>query len=245
VCFLIFEDFDANRLRSDISQSYDEQDVDSLGLVLQSPEESTAAFESSQQHNKQSVDLLELVLQSTEENSVTLEPVQQYNKQEEYPLRSTTAYLQLFFGKWEITNYLIPSSGQLPRSYSKFDENGSYAGWDLNRINRIIGEEIFFEEDYAEYLGTKHFYAYKPETFSRALLCDEQSIGWYTAKELGIEGNYYSVIYFLLPENCWITGFENIVREVRIDDLFLLYLKDNETIYASDGNIMYQLERVE
>ena len=169
----------------------------------------------------------------------------QCNEQEKYSLQCGIENDQLFYGKWRITGSLIPISGILPRSYSKFDENGAFIGWDIDYINSIIGEEILFEKDYVFYSGKKHGYSHEPEIHTYALQSCEHQIGWYTAKELGLTGDCYSIVYFLLPGNLQVIGFENYKNVVMIDDLYLLYLKDKETMYASNGVIMYQLERVE
>ena len=164
--------------------------------------------------------------------------------QMEYSLHNDITNKQLFYGKWRIVDSIIPSSGILPRSYSRFDENGGFVGWNTDYINSIIGEEIIFNEDYAEYAEEKHEYVYKPETYTHALLTDEQQIARYSVEELGLSSKYFSIVYFLLPDNCQVAGYENHVDKVTIADIYLLLLKDNETIYASNGVIMYQLERM-
>ena len=164
--------------------------------------------------------------------------------QERYRLQNDIVYDQLFYGKWRITEYILPKAG-LPRSYSSFDKNGAFIGGNEEMINAIIGEEIIFETDCAEFSGIKHEYAYEPETYTHALLSDEQSIWRYSAKELELTGNTYSIVYFLLPGNYQVAGFENHTKVQRINDLYILVLKDNNTIYASNGAIMYLLERVE
>jgi len=164
---------------------------------------------------------------------------------EHYRLQNDIVYNQLFYGEWEIVDCILPTSGILPRKYSKFDENEGFVGWNLDYINSIIGERIIFTEDYSEYSGENHEYVYGPETYSHALFSDEQQIGWYSAKELGLKGDYYSTIYFLLPGNSEVAILENPVNEIMITDLYLLYLKNNNTIYASNGAVMYRLERIE
>ena len=166
------------------------------------------------------------------------------NEQMEYRLQNGIVYDQLFYGKWKITDCILPNSG-LPRSYYTYDENGALTGGNYEMINAIIGEEIVFDTNYAEYSGNKHKYVYGPETYTHALLSAEQKIGWYSASELDLTGNTYSYVYFLLPGHYQVIGFEKHVNEMRIDDLYLLVLKDNETIYASSGVVMYRLERVE
>ena len=230
-CSLIIIVFKANGAQPEMNQTFDEQ--------------GTVQSESYQQSIEQSTIQPEHTPHSNEQDVVTVEMDSQDQEEEEFPLLSTTSYYQLYYGKWVIVDFHIPNSGILPRSYNKYDENGSFIGWDIDRINGIIGEEIVFDEDYAEFSGERHYYVCKPVTFSRALLSDEEPIGRYTAGELGITGNYYSVVYFLLPGHYWIAGFENHVSEVRIDDLFQLFLKDNNTIYACEGSVMYRLERVD
>ena len=163
------------------------------------------------------------------------------NDQEEYRLQNNIAYNQLFYGKWKITKN-VPSDIALPSSYTRLNENGKFVGPELTSI---IGEEIVFEEEYVEFLGEKHEYSYGPETYSHALLSDNQEIGgYYYAKTLGFTGNYYSIVYFLLPGNYQVAGHEVLKNEIQINDLSFLYLKDDNTIYASNGVVMYRLERI-
>ena len=169
----------------------------------------------------------------------------QGNELEHYRLQNDIEYNQLFYGKWEIVDSILPTSGILPRKYSKYDENEGFIGWNLDYINSIIGESIIFTADYSEFLGGKYEYVYGPETYSHALFSGEQQIGWYCAKELELTGNYYSTVYIVLTEKSEIAILENPVNEVSITDLYLLFLKDNEIIYASNGVVMYRLERVE
>jgi len=165
----------------------------------------------------------------------------QPDEQKKYSLQNSIEYNQLFYGKWRLSAY-IPSDFSLPSSYTRLDENREIIGPNLNSI---IGKEIIFTEDYAEFSGAKHKYSYGPVTYTHALLSSEQELGYHYAKTLGLTGNYYSIIYFLLPGSYQVADFDNYVNEVRIDDLYLLYLKDINTMYASNGVVMYQLERVD
>ena len=147
---------------------------------------------------------------------------------------------QLFFGKWEVAEW-IPPETLFPSSIYGLDGQGKRRGPD---IFNIIGREITFAEDYAEFAGEKHFYFHKPETYTYAVFSDEQHISLNYAKTLGITGNYYSIIYFLLPGNYLVAGYEEYVHEIRLDDLCTLYLKDNNTMFASNGRMLYRLERM-
>lgn len=158
----------------------------------------------------------------------------------DYELKNAISYNQLFYGKWRIVDY-VPSDLSLPTSYSGFDEEGNFKGPD---VTNIIGEEITFEENYAEFSGNKYQFAYGPETYTHALQSEQDQIGYNYAKSLGITGNYYSIVYFLLPNNYQVSKNAEYVHEIRIDDLCFLYIKDNETIYASNGIITYLLKRI-
>ncbi|WP_143320595.1 hypothetical protein [Clostridium sp. HBUAS56010] len=170
-----------------------------------------------------------------------LEPIQSVDENVGgYELGSTITYNQLFIGKWKIVDS-VSSDLSLPSSYSGFDKEGNFRGPD---ITSIIGEEIIFDVDKVEFSGNKYQYAYGPETYTHALRSEEEQIGYNYAGSLGITGEYYSIIYFLLPNNYQVKRNQKYVRKLRIDDLCFLYIKDNETIYASDGTITYLLKRL-
>ncbi|MDW2798268.1 hypothetical protein RZO55_11860 [Clostridium boliviensis] len=158
-----------------------------------------------------------------------------------YELRNAISYNQLFYGKWKIVDY-IPADLSLPTTYSGFDEDGNFKGPD---VTNVIGEEITFEENYAEFSGNKHQFVYGPETYTHALQSDQEQIGYNYAKSLGIKGEYYSIVYFLLPDNYQVDQSTKYIHQIRIDDLCYLYIKDNETIYASNGIITYLLKRLD
>lgn len=157
-----------------------------------------------------------------------------------YQAGTNYTYYQLFHGKWKIEKQ-IGSDLALPSRYSGFNDDGSFRGPDTEKI---IGKELIFSEDYVEYLGKKHSYAYGPFTYTHALFSENDEIGYNYAKTLGITGEYYSIVYFLLPNNYQVNSNQNHINELRIDDIRLLYLKDNDTIYASDGVITYLLKRL-
>ena len=160
---------------------------------------------------------------------------------------------QFFYGTWKVAELISPDFS-LPSSYSGLNKDSTSRGPELSSI---IGMEITFSvsrisnsEDktkldinyYIEYSGEKHELVYGPKTYSYSLLSENDRIGYYEAKTLGIEGNYYSTVFFLLPDNWMLTG-ETRKKEMRINDLCYLYLRDNNTIYASDGSVFYLLKR--
>lgn len=162
-------------------------------------------------------------------------------KVDAYELKNAISYNQLFYGKWKIVDY-IPADLSLPSTYSGLDEAGDLKGPD---VTKIIGKEIFFEENYAEYQGNKYQFAYGPVTYTHALQSEQEQIGYNYAKSLGITGEYYSIVHFLLPDNYQVDQSAKYVHEIRIDDLCYLYIKDNETIYASNGLITYLLKKLD
>ncbi|WP_143320583.1 hypothetical protein [Clostridium sp. HBUAS56010] len=170
-----------------------------------------------------------------------MKPIQSKEKKvDEYELGNTITYDQLFYGKWKIVDS-VPVDFSLPSSYSGFDEKGNLRGPD---ITSIIGEEIDFEVDYTEYNGNRYQYAYGPETYTHALQSEDEQIGYNYASSLGITGDYYSIVYFLLPNNYQVLREQEYIHKIRIDDLCFLYIKNNETIYASNGRITYLLKRL-
>ena len=145
----------------------------------------------------------------------------------------------LFYGTWKIVE-LIPAEIPQPSSVSGFNEEGEFRGPD---VKAILGEEITFALNYAEYEGENYEYVCRPRTYSHPLSEDTQ-IAYNYAKKLGITGNYYSEVYFLLP------GYDKVrvlnePKVIKISDLRELYLKDEDTMYAhAYGGILYKLERV-
>lgn len=177
---------------------------------------------------------------NTDQKEELFEPIMSGSeKVDEYELKNDISYNQLFYGKWKIVDY-VSADIPLPSSYSGFDEKGEFRGPD---VTTIIGEEIIFGEDYAEYSGKKYQFVYGPETYTHALQSEEDLIGYNYARSLGITGNYYSIVYFLLPDNYQVARNKKYMHELRIDDLCFLFIKDNETIYASNGIITYLLKR--
>ncbi len=162
-------------------------------------------------------------------------------KVDAYELKNAISYNQLFYGKWKIVDYM-PADLSLPSTYSGLDEAGNLKGPD---VTKIIGKEISFEENYAEYQGNKYQFAYGPVTYTHALQSEQEQIGYNYAKSLGITGEYYSIVHFLLPDNYQVNQDEKYIHEIRMDDLCYLYIKDNETIYASNGIITYLLKRLD
>lgn len=160
---------------------------------------------------------------------------------EEYRLRNTIEYNQMFYGKWRIVD-CISSDMPLPSSYYAIDEDGDFIGMDYTTI---LGVEITFGEKFVEYLGERHDLVYGPQTYTHALISETDILGQNYAKSLDITGNYYSIVYFVLPDNYRVTGpILDRPKEMKVSDLCFLYLKDNNTIYASDGNLTYLLERI-
>lgn len=81
-------------------------------------------------------------------------------------------------------------------------------------------------------------------TYTHELSSSEDIIGYNYAKIFGLDGKYYSVVYFLLLNNYQVVGWEDYIHEMRIEDLCYLYLKDGDTMYASNGVIVYQLDKI-
>lgn len=145
----------------------------------------------------------------------------------------------LFYGKWKIVEQVSAEFAQ-PSYISGFYEDGTFRGPDTSTI---LGMEITFALDCVEYSGKKFEYACKPRTYSHSL-SEDTEINFNYAKTLGITGNYYSVVEFLLPGHDRISG-EDEPKKVKISDIRNLYLKDKDTIYANAYyGITYKLERI-
>ena len=144
--------------------------------------------------------------------------------------------IQLFSGKWYVTE-VVPVEIATPSTYSGFDENGVFRGQDL--IDNIVGQEIFFGEDYIESRGEKCQLVEQYKFQNVPILSDDTIIGCTSAKTLGITGNNVSVVHFAIAQG-------DISQEGNRDftSLNQLYLKDSNTIYSSvSGHLTFKLER--
>jgi len=177
------------------------------------------------------------IAQSTEDERISQLSLEDYYEQQTY-----TREAPLFYGTWRIVE-VIPTEFAQPSFISGFYQNEEgeiiFRGPDTSTV---IGMEITFALDYAEYAGEKHEYMSRPRTNSYPLLEDTRIISNY-AKILGITGDHYSVVHFLLPSHDRRGGAGP--REVKMSDMREVYLKDRDTMYADfyDG-INYRLERV-
>ena len=149
----------------------------------------------------------------------------------------------IFYGKWKIAELIWPELAQ-PSYLSGFrrnkDGSTTFRGPDTSSI---LGEEITFALDTVEYSGSVHEYISRPRTYSYPLT-ENTVINYNYSKTLGITGNYYSVVKFLLPEHDK-QRVANEPNEVRISDIRELYIKDKDTMYADAYfGITYRLERI-
>jgi hypothetical protein len=147
-------------------------------------------------------------------------------------------YHQMFFGRWKVID-MMPVEINVPSTYSGFDENDIFRGQDL--IDNIVGQEIFFGGDYIENQGIVYELTEGYTTYGLPLFSEDTIIGCNTAKELGITGDYFSIVFFSVSdEEKKEEGKRNFAS------LNQLYLKDINTIYASvDGCITFKLQREE
>jgi hypothetical protein len=147
----------------------------------------------------------------------------------------------MYCGKWKIIDLIGPDFA-LPSSYSGFLEDGTFRGKDHTTI---LGTEITFTEDYAEYLGERHYFVYGPITYSHPLFSEDDHVGYYYAKTLGLNGDYYSVVHFALPDSYLAKRPDsNKLHQYYVEDFTYLYLKDNDTMYAADDALLFLLERI-
>ena len=149
----------------------------------------------------------------------------------------------ILYGKWKIAELIWPELEQ-PLFISGFRQNkdGSITlrGPDTSSI---LGMEITFAFDTVEYSGSVHEYISRPRTYSYPLT-EDTVINSNYSKTLGITGNYYSVVGFLLPGHDK-PRVANEPNEVRISDIRELYIKDKDTMYADAYyGITYKLERI-
>ena len=149
----------------------------------------------------------------------------------------------LFYGKWKIVEYVwaeLPQPSYISGFYQNEDGSITFRGPDTSTI---IGMEITFDLDYVECSGEKYEYVCRPRTYSYPL-SEDTTIHFNYAKTLGITGNYYSVVKFLLPGH---DKPNEVGRSYKlgIGDIREVYLKDNNTMYADVYyGMTYRLERV-
>ena len=149
----------------------------------------------------------------------------------------------IFYGTWKIVDLVWAELAQpsyISGYYHNDDGSISLRG---PGTSAILGEEITFSLDYAEFSGVKHEYICRPRTYTYPL-SNNDIINYNYAKTLEITGNYYSVIEFLLPDHDKIRENDDSF-DVRINDIRELYIKDYNVIYANAYyGITYKLERV-
>jgi hypothetical protein len=165
-------------------------------------------------------------------------------------VKNSISYNQLFYGTWKVIEP-IPADAPLPSRYSGFDSEGNFRGPDYTPI---LGKQITFGESYVnegendyyvEWDGQRQYLVYGFRTYTHPLFSEEDFIGYHYAKTLGVTGNYHSIVYFILPNNFIAKHYEpDRPNEIHVSDLCFLYLKDDNTIYASDGGLLFLLERV-
>ena len=167
--------------------------------------------------------------------NITNRDISKETNSSKYELHTSIDNYQLFYGTWKIIE-IIPCDFDMPSRYYRSGPN----------YESVLGVVITFKESYVEYEGEKYELVYGFRTYTHKLSSNEDKIGYNYAKTLGITGNYYSIVYFVLPDNQRET--EDYERDYAatfcISDLCFLYLKDNNTIYATDGGLMLQLERI-
>ncbi|MCL2638148.1 MAG: DUF5991 domain-containing protein [Oscillospiraceae bacterium] len=158
-----------------------------------------------------------------------------------YFKKSNITYNQLFYGTWRIAE-LIPPDLSVPSGRTVLNSDGELY-WDFTSILNI---EVTFKDNYIKYEGEKHELMHEFETYSLPLFLENDTVnGYYYASSLGISGNYFSVVYFLHPYYQKTENLdENKLNQIYISDLCYLYLKDYNTIYASDSVLIYRLERI-
>ena len=143
-------------------------------------------------------------------------------------------YYQFFFGKWKVIE-MITIDVSIPSIYMGFDENDNIRGQDL--IDNIIGQELYFGADYIANKGIEYKLEKGYKTYSVPLLNQNTIIGCNYAKSLGINGDYFSIVFFSLG-----IGKKEGSRD--FTSLNQLYLKDINTIYASvNGCMTFLLKR--
>jgi len=173
--------------------------------------------------------------QKSTESAISLPPFLQ-----EYEKYNYNVQHQLFFGTWKVVR-LVPADIALPSSYSRTDESGKLR---LDTMS-IIGQTIEFRQDHVRFSGESHPYVAGPTTYTLALSSGDDTIGHYYAKTLGFNEGCFSTVLYVIPENYLATTPSPQPHPVvHVFDFNQLYLLDNTTIYASNGDLVYELQRV-
>ncbi|MCL2109028.1 MAG: hypothetical protein FWH20_06760 [Oscillospiraceae bacterium] len=174
------------------------------------------------------------------------------NSYDKYELTTAIIYDQLFLGTW-VLKEVIPLYFIPPSSHDR--RNPDY--------DAILGTEVTFgttstlisddplqtvRVDYIEYNGERHELLHGYRTYTFPIFSEDERIGYYRASDLGITGEYYSMVHFVQHDNYRYTNAyldETRYKQIHMQDLCFLYLRDYNTIYASSGVLAYLLERVE
>ncbi len=183
----------------------------------------------------------EVVSESTTENTlnneISIESLNSWIEQRERE--------QLFYGYWKIEEAIAPNYA-LPSRYSRFDDNGNYIGLEYYKL---IGKYLTIEKDYIQCDGKKYYYAYKPNIVVYPLdTVNEQGnspFHLYNYKSLGLTGDTYPIVYFMLIDNFDIQKNKNFHgRDILVSDFEKIFIKDKNTMYISNGDLMFLMRRM-
>lgn len=151
---------------------------------------------------------------------------------------------QMFYGSWKIEDLVAPDYA-LPSRYSRFDDNGNYIGLEYYKL---IGKYLTIEKDYIQCDEKKYYYAYKPNIVVYPLdTIQEQGNSpfyLYNYKSLGLNSDTYSIVYFMLLDNLDIHYEFPTGRDILVSDLEEICIKDKDTMYISNGDLMFLMKRV-
>jgi len=160
--------------------------------------------------------------------------------EEKHGIQNDIVYNQMFYGTWKIVN-LVPPDFSIPSSYTALNSEGEL----IRDVNSVIGIEFTFNNNFIEHEGEKYELLYGFETYSHALHSDNDRIFYNKADTLNITGEYYSYVYFIHPNNTRNEEFvdHDRLNQILAEDLMFLILKDNNTIYISNGVLIYRMVR--
>ena len=141
---------------------------------------------------------------------------------------------QTFYGGWKIIEMVPPTEDIFPSSYVKINYDGTVTE---KNYDRILNKLITITSAGIEYDGKLHPYSMSPKVY----VCENEK--WfsncYSPESLGLGDEYFTFVEFYLPDEIREDEYENALY---LSDCWLLFIKDEHTMYLSDGVVFFLLE---
>lgn len=143
---------------------------------------------------------------------------------------------QVFYGDWKITELISPTEDIFPSSYIKINKDDTLTE---KNYDRLLNKIITITSTGIKYDGKFHPYLQSPKVY----VCENNKwfSKYYSPENLGLDDEYFSFVEFTLLDEMRGDEYENALY---ISDCCLLFIKNNRTMYLSDGVVFFLLEYV-